>query len=158
FLMRHLCIWLAIGVPVLTNAGPALSDSGRTHWAFQSIRSINPSPPARSSWVRTPVDHFILAKLRERQLEPAAPADRSVLIRRVTFDLTGLPPTPEDVDEFVHDQRPDAYACLVERLLASPRYGERWAQHWLDVARYAETDGYEADGDRPFAWRYRDYI
>ena len=91
-------------------------------------------------------------------VEPGAEADRHTLVRRVTFDLTGLPPTPAEVREFLADSRPDAYERLVDRLLASPRYGERWGRHWLDVARYADTDGYEADLDRKTAYRYRDFV
>jgi hypothetical protein len=101
---------------------------------------------------------FILARLEKAGLRPAPPADRLTLLRRVTFDLTGLPPTPAEQGAFLADDRPGAYERVVERLLASPHYGERWAQHWLDVARYAETNGYEADGERPQAWRYRDYV
>jgi hypothetical protein len=108
--------------------------------------------------VRTPVDAFILARLEQAGLEPSPPAERATLLRRVTFDLTGLPPTPAELDDFLNDHRLDAYARVVERLLASPHYGERWAQHWLDVVRYAESNGYEVDGERPHAWHYRDYV
>jgi len=111
-----------------------------------------------ADWVRTPVDAFILARLEREKLTPTAPADRITLLRRVTFDLTGLPPTPEHVDAFLDDREPDAYERLVERLLASPRYGEQWAQHWLDVVRYADSDGFEYDAARPHAWRYRDWV
>jgi hypothetical protein len=108
--------------------------------------------------MRTPVDGFIRARLDQVGLRPAEPADRAPLLRRVTFDLTGLPPTPRELDDFLQDTRPDAYVRVVERLLASPHYGERWAQHWLDVVRYAESNGYEADAERPHAWRYRDWV
>jgi hypothetical protein len=107
---------------------------------------------------RTPVDAFILARLDKEGLSPAPEADRATLIRRLTFDLTGLPPTPAEVGAFVADQSPDAYERLVERLLASPQYGERWGRHWLDVVRYSETEGFEYDRQRPGAWRYRDYV
>src|SRR5205814_2855992 len=107
---------------------------------------------------RTPVDAFVLARLEKEGLKPSPPADRVTLLRRVTFDLTGLPPTPEEAEAFVKDAAPDAYEKVVERLLASPHYGERWATHWLDVVRFAETNGYEADSERPHAWRYRDYV
>jgi hypothetical protein len=139
-------------------AEPPLTDRDRGHWAFQ--KPVHPVPPAvrNAAWVRTPIDAFVLARLEAAGLAPAPPADRVTLLRRVTFDLTGLPPTPEDVAAFIADDRPDAYARVVERLLASPQHGERWAQHWLDVVRYAESNGYEADGDRPHAWRYRDYV
>ena len=108
--------------------------------------------------MRTPVDAFILARLEQKGLTPAPLADRGVLLRRVTLDLTGLPPKPEEVEAFLRDTRPDAYARVVEGLLASPHYGERWARHWMDVVGYAESNGYEADAERPHAWRYRDYL
>ena len=108
--------------------------------------------------VRTAVDAFLLARLAQEGLRPAPEADRPTLIRRLSFDLTGLPPTPEDITRFVNDPATDAYERLVERLLASPHYGERWGQHWLDVTRFAETDGFEYDRYRPGAWRYRDYV
>jgi hypothetical protein len=127
------------------------------YWAFQKvIRS--PVPPIDSAWVRNPIDAFILQDLRRRQLEPSKFLDRTQLIRRVTYDLTGLPPTPGEVDSFLKDQTRDAYEKVVDRLLASPHYGERWASKWLDVVRYADTNGFELDQDRPHAWRYRDYV
>jgi hypothetical protein len=139
-------------------AEPASSHGDQKHWAFQKpIRSSIPDMP-ENAHVATPVDAFILNQLTKAGLRPAKPADRITLLRRITFDLTGLPPTPEEVERFLADDRPDAYALLVERLLASPHYGERWAQHWLDLTRYADSNGYEADGDRPNAWRYRDYV
>jgi len=113
---------------------------------------------ANSAWVKTPVDAFVLARLEREGLAPAKPADAATLLRRVTFDLTGLPPSPEQIDAFVKDKSPNAYANVVERLLASSQYGERWGQHWLDVVRYADTDGFEYDALRPDAWRYRDYV
>jgi hypothetical protein len=132
-----------------------------THWSFRP-RGRPPVPAfedaAGRQWVRTPVDAFVLQRLRAAGLRPAPEADRATLIRRLSFDLTGLPPTPQETDAFVSDDAPDAYEKLVERLLASPRYGERWGQHWLDVVRYAETDGFEYDRYRPGAWRYRDYV
>ena len=112
----------------------------------------------KDDWSRGSVDRFLLAKMIPEGLQPAAEADKATLIRRVTFDLIGLPPTPEEVDAFVDDGGPDAYERLVDRLLASPRYGERWARHWLDLVRYAESDGYKQDAYRPSAWRYRDYV
>jgi hypothetical protein len=111
-----------------------------------------------SSWIKSPVDQFVLAGLEKAGLRPSAPADRAVLLRRVTFDLIGLPPTPQELEDFLQDNRPDAYERVVERLLASPHYGEHWAQPWLDVVRYAESNGFEADAERPHAWRYRDYV
>ncbi len=108
--------------------------------------------------MRTPIDRFILAKLESKGISPNPPAERRTLIRRVSFDLIGLPPTPEEVDAFVADNRPDAYDRLVDRLLSSPQYGERWARHWMDVARFAESHGYEQDYDRPYAFHYRDFL
>jgi hypothetical protein len=110
------------------------------------------------SWVKTPVDAFVLARLRAEGLAPAPPADRRTLLRRVYFDLIGLPPTPEEVEAFLQDESPGAYERVVDELLARPQYGERWARHWLDVVRYAESNGYERDGAKPSAWRYRDYV
>jgi hypothetical protein len=127
------------------------------YWAFQTVTRPTP-PPLSDPWIRTPIDAFILQALREKQLAPSPALDRTQLIRRVTYDLTGLPPTPPEVTAFLQDQSPDAYEKLVDRLLASPHYGERWASKWLDVARYADTNGFELDQDRPHAWRYRDYV
>ena len=127
--------------------------------ASAAVRSSECSPGRQRGLVVNPIDRFILKARREQGLVPAAEASRPpTLIRRVTFDLTGLPPTPEEVDAFVADDRPDAYERLVDRLLASPGYGQRWARHWLDLVRYAESDGYRQDAYRPDAWRYRDYV
>ncbi len=133
----------------------------RRHWAFQ--KRSNPKVPkftaaADQAWVKNPVDAFVLARLKKEGLRPSPPADRTTLIRRLYFDVMGLPPAPADVAAFVADRSPDAYSKLVERLLASPHYGERWAQHWLDVVRYAETEGFEYDTHRKDVWRYRDYV
>ncbi len=132
----------------------------RKHWAFQPRKDVTPPTftLAEKQWVRTPVDAFILAGLKKVGLKPAPQADRATLIRRVTFDLHGLPPTPQEVDAFVNDKSPKAWENLVERLLASPHYGEQWGRHWLDVVRFAESDGYEYDMHRPDAYRYRDYV
>jgi hypothetical protein len=119
-----------------------------------------PAVPAvqRRDWIRNPLDAFVLAGLEKAGLQPNPPADKITLLRRLTFDLTGLLPTPSQCDAFLADRSPDAYERLVERLLASPHFGERWAQHWLDVVRFAETDGFKVDRLRPEAWRYRDYV
>jgi hypothetical protein len=130
----------------------------RDFWSFQKVKEQAPPAVQDSQWVRTPVDQFILAKLESKKLRPSAPADKITLIRRATFDLTGLPPTPEEVDAFVADRSPEAFQKVVDRLLASPHYGERWGRHWLDLARYAESEGFKADETRPNAWRYRDYV
>jgi hypothetical protein len=127
------------------------------YWAFQKV--VRPAvPEVNDKWVRTPIDAFILDGLRQKQLTPSPGANRNQLIRRVTYDLTGLPPTPEEVSAFLKDTSPDAYEKVVDRLLASPQYGERWAMKWLDTVRYADTSGFESDKDRPHAWRYRDYV
>src|SRR5260370_34584562 len=133
----------------------------RRHWAFR--QRTHPEIPkfneaADQNWAGTPLDAFILARLKKEGLRPSPPADRAALIRRACFDLTGLPPTPADVASFVIDRSPDAWENLVERLLASRHSGERWAQHWLDVAGFSETDGFEYDTHRRDAWRYRDYV
>jgi hypothetical protein len=130
----------------------------RRHWSFQT--PVRPQVPQvkGKAWVKNPIDAFVLATLEENVLRPSAEANRNTLIRRVTFDLTGLPPTPEEVAAFLADRSKDAYAKVVDRLLASPRYGERWAQHWLDLARYADSDGFEYDQARYDAWRYRDWV
>ncbi|HVA45599.1 MAG TPA: DUF1549 domain-containing protein [Pirellulales bacterium] len=128
------------------------------HWAFQPV--VRPAVPTvnRRDWVRNPIDAFILSRLEQNGLAPAPPANKLALLRRVHYDLTGLPPTPDEVDAFLADRSPDAYERLVDRLLASPQYGERWARHWLDAVRYAETNSFERDGPKPHVWRYRDYV
>ena len=135
-----------------------LTDEDRSHWAFQPV--VEPELPSveDTDWPRTPVDRFILAALEREGIAPSPPADRATLLRRLWFDLVGLPPTPEDIERFLADDAPDAYEREVDRLLASPHYGERWGRHWLDLARYADTGGFHNDLDRPNAWRYRDYV
>ena len=133
----------------------------RRHWAFQPRKDPAPptfTQPADKAWTKNPIDAFLLAGLKKAGLKPAPPADRATLIRRVTFDLTGLPPTPQEIDAFVADKSANAWEKVVDRLLASPHYGEQWGRHWLDVVRFAESDGYEYDMHRPDAWRYRDYV
>ena len=126
-------------------------------WSFRPV--ARPAvPTADAKWVRNPVDHFVLARLREKGLAPSPEADRRTLIRRLSFDLTGLPPTPEEVAAFAAADRPDAYEGLVDRLLASPHYGERQARAWMDLVHFAETHGHDQDRVRPHAWRYRDYL
>jgi hypothetical protein len=130
----------------------------RRWWAFQKVVKPAVPTPAGKNWVKNDVDAFVLAKLEEKKLTPAPPADKVTLIRRATLDLIGLLPTPEEVQSFVGDNSPDAFAKVVDRLLASPRYGERWARHWLDLARYADSEGFKSDETRPNIWRYRDYV
>jgi hypothetical protein len=146
-------------ISALTLVAPALAADPNTHWSLRPrTRPAVPEVRAPKSAVRNPIDAFIIARLEQESLAPAPEADRSALIRRVTFDLIGLPPTPEEVTAFVKDEAPDAYEKLVERLLASPHYGEKWGRHWLDVVRYSETEGFEYDRHRSGAWRYRDYV
>jgi Protein of unknown function (DUF1553)/Protein of unknown function (DUF1549)/Planctomycete cytochrome C len=139
-------------------ADKKFTDAQRRFWAFQKVTKP-PLPSVKAtSWVRTPIDAFILAKLEEKNLQPNPPADKVTLIRRAYFDLIGLPPTPEQVQAFVADASPRAFEKVVDELLASPHYGERWGRHWLDLARYADTQGFKADETRPNMWRYRDYV
>ncbi|MDX2029665.1 MAG: DUF1549 and DUF1553 domain-containing protein [Blastocatellia bacterium] len=140
------------------NDKPQFTARQLKHWAYKPV--VKPAVPAvrNAAWVRTDVDRFILRDLEKNQLSPSAPADKMTLLRRATFDLTGLPPTPEEAAAFLADRSPKAYERVVDRLLASPHYGEKWARHWLDLARYAESEGFKADETRPNAWRYRDYV
>jgi hypothetical protein len=150
---RHL---LAVAA-ALALAGAARADGPQDHWAWK--KPARPAVPAVSGPQPTnPIDAFVRVKLEAAKLAPAPPARREQLIRRATFGLTGLPPTPDEIDAFLEDDSPGAWAKVVDRLLASPRYGERWGRHWLDLARYADTNGYEFDEPRPDAWRYRDYV
>ena len=138
-----------------------MRENVKTHWAYQPITSP-PVPAVKdTTWSKTPVDHFILSKLEEKGMTPSAPADKRTLIRRATFDLIGLAPSPKEVLDFVNDESPGAFTKVVDRLLASPHYGERWGRYWLDVARYADTRGEVKKGNSPlspFAWTYRDYV
>jgi hypothetical protein len=140
------------------HAPPQIDDQARSFWSFRPV--IRPKVPEveRSDWVKNTIDAFVLARLEAAGLKPGPPAEKAALFRRVYYDLTGLPPTPEDVDTFLNDSAVDAYERVVDRLLASPHYGERWARHWLDLVRYAETNGYEFDAAKPNVWRYRDYV
>ena len=156
--------WVKRGAPwpADTANGPLVAsgfnlEERAKHWSFQPV--TNPAIPAVEdvAWPRTSIDPFILRKLESAELKPAAEADKRVLIRRLTFERTGLPPTPEEIDAFLADEAPDAYERLVDRLLASPHYGERWGRHWLDLVRFAETYGHEFDFNIPHAQPYRDY-
>jgi hypothetical protein len=132
--------------------------AGYDWWSFRPVRSVSPPDVRNASWPRNEIDRFVLAKLEEAGLGPAPEADRRTLIRRLSFDLTGLPPSPEEVEAFVTDDDPLAYERLVDRLLASPHYGERWGRHWLDVVRFGESQGFERNKIRDNAWRYRDWV
>ena len=127
-------------------------------WAYQPVRRPDVPAVKDAAWVKNPIDAFVLAKLEANDLKPAPPADKLALLRRAYYDLTGLPPTPKDVEAFLTDSSPGAFAKVVDRLLASPQYGEKWGRHWLDLVRYAETNGYERDNPKPSVWRYRDYV
>lgn len=164
--IERIARWIDLGAPydkplvdkkvAVKGSGPTAED--RNFWSLRPLQTVRPPDVKTEGRVRTPIDRFILAKLDAKGLTPNAPADRRVLVRRVYFDLLGLPPTPEDVETFVGDVRPDAYEKLVDKLLDSSHYGERWARHWMDVARYAESHGYEQDYDRPHAYHYRDFL
>jgi hypothetical protein len=143
---------------VYTAESDAFTPSQRSFWAFQTVKK-SPVPAVKNQqWVKTPIDSFVLAKLEEAGLQPNPPADRLTLLRRATIDMTGLPPTQEEIQQFLSDKSANAWEKVVDRLLASPAYGERWARHWLDVARYADSNGFKADETRPNIWRYRDYV
>ncbi|MFN8007746.1 MAG: PSD1 and planctomycete cytochrome C domain-containing protein [Terriglobia bacterium] len=160
--------WLRLGAPWPEESNTAnKSDqpgkrsyprAGKDFWSFQPIRKVTPPEVKDRAWVRNDIDRFILSKLEEKGLKPSRPADKLTLIRRATLDLTGLTPTETEIHDFLNDQSSDAFAKLVERLLASPRYGERWGRHWLDIARYADSTGTDEDYRYPYAWRYRDYV
>lgn len=138
--------------------GRPITAAERNYWAFRKPVKLAVPAVKAAAWVKNPIDAFVLAKLEAQGLQPSPPADKRTLLRRVTFDLTGLPPTPEEIKAFLANAAPDAYEKVVKRLLASPRYGERWAQHWLDEVRFGETNGYELDAEREQSWRYRDYV
>src|SRR6185437_15972788 len=156
--------WVRLGAPWPASPPPAhenLAEVQGRHWAFQPISRPAPPTVQNVAWEQTPIDRFVLAKLEAAGLAPSPPADRRTLIRRATIDVTGLPPTPEEVEAFVNDPAADAYARLINRLLDSPHYGEQWARHWLDVARYSDTKGYVYAREQRFwvhAPAYRDWV
>ena len=153
--------WLEAGAPWSgTLSVQARARADKSWWSFQPLTKIDaPTPPdIPDEWSRSAIDRFLFAAMRAKKLRPSPAADKRTLIRRVTFDLTGLPPRPEDVQAFENDHRPNAWEALVDRLLASPAYGERWGRHWLDVARFGESHGYEQNHLRPNAWQYRDWV
>ncbi len=156
--------WITAGAPWPENLGALravatdISDADRAWWAFRPLAT--PEAPALEgdTWPRNAIDHFVRQRQREAGIEPAPEAEKAILIRRLYFDLVGMPPTPDQVDRFVKDESPDAWERLVDRLLDDPRHGERWARFWLDLVRYAESDGWNKDSYRPDIWRYRDYV
>ena len=160
--------WIRMGLPISADfAGkigksekktPQVNAETKAFWSFRKVK--RPSPPAvrNADWIRSPIDRFVLARLEQAGLAPADPAGKTALLRRASYDLTGLPPTPGEIDAFLSDDSPRAFAGVVDRLLKSPQYGEKWARHWLDLVRYAESNSYERDGTKPHVWRYRDYV
>lgn len=145
-------------VALLLAAALALPAAEPAHWSFQPVQRPEVHVDAGASWVRSPIDTFIWQRLRQESVQPSPDADWRTIIRRVTLDLTGLPPTPEEVAVFLADDRPDSYERLIDRLLASPHYGERWTRNWLDLCHYGDSDGHLTDQLRPVAWRYRDWV
>lgn len=135
-----------------------VNEKTRNHWSYRPMGDPTPPSVSNKAWVGNPVDAFVLEKLEANELEPAEPAPRAELLRRLSYDLTGLPPSLEEIREFEKDQGEDAWQRQIDRLLASPAYGEKWARHWLDLVRYAESNGFERDGEKPGMWRYRDYV
>ncbi len=167
--VADLAAWIKMGAPWPKEAPPAAADAGpktvadydrlrKEHWAWQPLKRAAPPAVRDAAWPSDDLDRFIMARLEEKGLAPVGPADPYTLIRRVTFDLTGLPPTPEDVEAFAKDPSPAAFEKVVDRLLGSPRFGERWGRHWLDLARYGESAGSTRNVPYPNAWRYRDYV
>lgn len=164
--------WIETGAPMPEGEAPKQDEKAalaameerpilpeeRRFWAFQPVVRRDPPAVKNQAWIRNPVDAFLLSAMEAKGLKPSPPANPRALIRRVYLDLTGLPPDPTDVEAFVNDKSPDAFERVVDSLLSSPHYGERWARHWLDLVRYADSGGFEYDRDRPQAWRYRDYV
>lgn len=152
--------WPGAQTPVTTarKNDSQITDKDRAHWAFQPVKRSQVPAVKNARWVANPIDAFILAGLEARGLEPNPPASKAELVRRVYYDVTGLPPSPADVAAYLADTAPQAYERLIDKLLASPQYGEKWARHWLDLVRFAETTSYERDNPKPNAWRFRDYV
>ena len=166
-IVAHFVTWVELGAPDPREGGGVVAsteidlESGRKHWAFQPLAQPSLPEVQDSDWVRTPIDRFVRARQRAAGVMPNAAADARTLIRRAYYDLIGLPPQPEDVERFVHETEQDpvgAYGRLIDALLANKHYGERWARHWLDIVRFAESNGYAFDGDRPNAWHFRDFV
>jgi hypothetical protein len=156
--------WVTIGAPdprdgTATSSKRVIDiEKGKRYWAFAPLQQHEPPPVKNQAWAHTPIDRFILARLEAKGLAPNAIASKEKLVRRAYYDLWGLPPAPAEIDALLQDAAPDAYARLIDRLLQSERYGERWTRHWLDAVRFAESGGYEFDGDRPGAFHYRDFV
>jgi mono/diheme cytochrome c family protein len=157
--VKNLREWIDEGAKWPVAAKSSASGSALpTHWSFVPVERPALPDVRDRAWVRNPIDAFVLARLESEAIGPAPEADRRTLLRRLSFDLTGLPPSPREIDAFLADNRPDAYERAVDRLMASPHYGEKWARQWLDLAHYADSDGYEKDRTRPWAWRYRQWV
>ena len=160
----HFERWVAAGalwpdsVDQLRVSDGNITDEDRHWWAFQPLKKVAPPVDSEDNWSKSPIDRFVWNALKQNQLTPAPVADRATLIRRLYFDLIGLPPTPRDIDDFLKDESPHAFETVVDRLLSDPRYGEHWARYWLDLVRYSESDGWNQDAYRPNIWRYRDYV
>ena len=162
--------WVELGIPWSPTATPAaeaveaerrpprVTPEAKEFWSFRPLRRPAPPTARDPGWVENPIDAFVLRKLEDKGLRPAAPAERVALLRRASYDLTGLPPTPAEVDAFLENDSSDPFPDAVDRLLDSPRYGERWGRHWLDLVRFGETHSFERDSVKPNAWRYRDYV
>lgn len=157
FLLAGSCFAVLVERALAEDA-PAATGAAHDHWAYRPLKDIDPPTPRDGAWAHNPIDRFILHDLEVHGVRPAPPADRRTLLRRVYLDLIGIPPTPAEQQAFLADKSADAFARVVDDLLARPQYGERWGRHWLDVVRYAETQGYERDEPKPYAWRYRDYV
>jgi cytochrome c553 len=167
--IAHIATWIDLGAPYdrslaakeedpLAWTSRTIDEERRKFWSFQPLKVAEPPAVKNTAWPRTPIDKFVLAKLEEKGLSPNSTANKRQLIRRAYFDLVGLPPSPDEVERFVNDNAADAYEKLTDRLLESPHHGERWARHWLDVARFAESHGFEQDYDRPYAYHFRDFV
>src|SRR5262245_49675889 len=160
--IEALRLWIQAGAPWTGRLeGQSLRPRGGPDWwSLQPLKypGVPPTAGIPEAWQRSPIDRFIYAKLAEKGLQPSPPADKHSFIRRAAFDLLGLPPTPQEIDAFVEDSSPDAYERLIDRLLSSPHYGERWGRHWLDVVRFGESHGFEQNHLRERAWPYRDYV
>ena len=160
--------WIRMGLPISPefsgkigkseNRSPQVNAETKAFWSFQKVARPQPPKVQDAEWVRSPIDRFVLARLEQAELAPSGPANKTALLRRATYDLTGLPPVPGEIDAFLSDDSPGAFAKVVDRLLKSPHYGEKWGRHWLDLVRYAESNSYERDGTKPHVWRYRDYV